>query len=108
MDTSNAPNYTVWGNTRIDNGIGGHTETPKELFSINGYLDLITGDERITYNAFMEESTHVLLTDYRTDIKRKEHWITDDNGNRYDITLVDDPVNMHKHLEIYLKFVGDK
>lgn len=108
MDTSNAPEYCVWGITQVDNGIGGFIETPRELFKIKGYLDLLSGDERTNNNAFMEESTHILLTDYRADIKRKDYWLMDKNNIRYDITLVDDPMNFNNHLEIYLKFIGDK
>lgn len=108
MDTSKCPEYSICGKTQVDNGIGGFTETEGELFSIKGYLDLLTGDERTTNNAFMEDSTHIILTDYRADIKRKKHWLVDADSNRYDITLVDDPLQLHNHLEIYLKFVGDK
>lgn len=28
------------------------------------------------------------------------------NGNVYQILLIDDPMGLHKHLEIYLKYVG--
>lgn len=71
-------------------------------------MDLLSGDEKTSNNSFMEESTHILLTDYRNDINSKEHWLVDENSNRFEITLVDDPINLHKHLEIYLKFTGDK
>lgn len=105
MDTSNCPEYSIMGITQVPNGIGGFIEGDGELFKIKGYLDLLTGDEKTTNNAFMEESTHIFLTDYRTDIKN-ENWIEDSTGKRYNITLVDDPVQLHDHLEIYLKFVG--
>lgn len=108
MDTSKCPEYSIYANTQVDNGIGGFIETQEELFKVKGFLDLLTGDEKTTNNAFMEESTHILLMDYRAGIKAKEHWLVDELGNRYDITLVDDPMNFHRHLEIYLKFVGDK
>lgn len=108
MDTSNCPEYSVWGNTQTDNGIGGFIVKPQELFKIRGYLDLISGDERATNNAFIEESTHILIADYRKDIKAKDNWILDEEDNKYDITLVDDPLKLHHHLEIYLKFAGDK
>ena len=28
------------------------------------------------------------------------------NGEVYEILLIDDPMNMHDHLEIYLRFIG--
>lgn len=38
--------------------------------------------------------------------------VTSDNarmvvdGKVYEILLIDDPMNMHEHLEIYLRFIG--
>lgn len=108
INTNNCPEYIVWGITKQDNGIGGFIETPQELFRIKGYLDLLIGDLKTTNNAFMQESTHVLIANYTTGIRTKDNWITDEDNNRYDITLVDDPLQLHRHLEIYLKFTGDK
>lgn len=110
MDTSRSPSFSVMGIVKKDNGIGGHIEVEEELFTIQGYLDLAQGfganGENTNLNAFLQESTHILITDYREDIKNK-NWIIDSKNNRYDIVLVDDPVSMHDHLEIYLKFIGE-
>ncbi|NFP92411.1 phage head completion protein [Clostridium sporogenes] len=106
MDTSRAPSFSVMGINKKDNGIGGFIEEDGELFKIQGYIDLLTGDEISTNNSFIQESTHILITDFREDINTK-YWIVDSKNNRYDITLVDDPVSMHDHLEIYLKFMGE-
>ncbi|KEH93226.1 phage head completion protein [Clostridium botulinum] len=106
MDTSRAPSFSVTGIIKKDNGIGGHIEKEEELFKIQGYLDLLTGDETNTNNAFIQESSHILISDYREDISNK-NWIIDSKNNRYNIVLVDDPVSMHNHLEIYLKFIGE-
>ncbi|KEH96848.1 head-tail adaptor protein [Clostridium botulinum C/D str. BKT12695] len=93
------------GIVKKDNGIGGFIEKEDELFKMQGYLDLLTGDETNTNNAFIQESSHIIITNYRDDITTK-HWIIDSKNNRYNIVLVDDPVSMHNHLEIYLKFIG--
>lgn len=105
MDTSRAPSFSVMGIVKKDNGIGGFIEKEDELFKMQGYLDLLTGDETNTNNAFIQESSHIIITNYRDDITTK-HWIIDSKNNRYNIVLVDDPVSMHNHLEIYLKFIG--
>jgi len=107
MDTSRAPEYIVCKISQSDNGIGGFVETSQELFKIRGCLDLITGDERYTNNTPMEESTHILITDYRKDITTN-YLVIDEDNNKYEVTLVDDPVKLHHHLEIYLKFIGDR
>ncbi|WP_085829081.1 phage head completion protein [Clostridium massiliodielmoense] len=106
MDTSRAPSFSVMGIVKKDNGIGGFIEKEDELFKMQGYLDLLTGDETNTNNAFIQESSHIIITNYRDDITTK-HWIIDSKNNRYNIVLVDDPVSMHNHLEIYLKFIGE-
>ncbi|AEB75898.1 phage head closure protein [Clostridium botulinum] len=106
MDTSRAPSFSIMEIAKKDNGIGGKIENQTKLFEIKGFLDLLTGDETNTNNAFIQESSHILITDYREDIRNK-NWMVDSNGNRYNIVLVDDPVSMHNHLELYLKFIGE-
>lgn len=110
MDTSKAPSFSVKGIVKKDNGIGGNTEKEDEVFKVQGFLDLAQGfganGENSNLNSFLQESTHILITDYREDISNK-NWIIDSKGNRYNIVLVDDPVSTHHHLEIYLKFIGD-
>ncbi|MBO3312858.1 head-tail adaptor protein [Clostridium perfringens] len=110
MDTSKAPSFSVMKLIKKDNGIGGCTEKENEVFKIQGFLDSAQGfganGENSNLNSFLQESTHILITDYREDISNK-NWIIDSKGNRYNIVLVDDPVSIHNHLEIYLKFVGD-
>lgn len=74
--------------------------------SLLGWLDLSNGDSRYTHDAKLQESTHIFITDY-TAIDRK----TDDkrlmvNGSVYDVLLIDDPMELHQQLEIYLRFVG--
>lgn len=106
LDTSNCPYFQVTRLKKVDNGIGGFVETPIDLFVIQGYLDMLSGNEGTTFNAFLNESTHVLLTDYRDDLNTK-CVLKDDKGNTFNITFIDDPVGLNDHLEVYLKHVGD-
>ncbi|ELC8400415.1 head-tail adaptor protein [Clostridium perfringens] len=110
MDTSKAPSFSVMKLIKKDNGIGGKVEKENEVFKIQGFLDLAQGfganGENSNLNSFLQESTHILITDYKEDISNK-NWIIDSKGNRYNIVLVDDPLSIHHHLEIYLKFIGD-
>lgn len=80
----------------------------KDRINLHGWLDLSTGDSKYTnFNAKVQESTHIFLCDYRQLSE-----ITSENarmlvrGEIYDILLIDDPMGMHEHLEIYLRFVG--
>ncbi|MDW5300753.1 MAG: head-tail adaptor protein [Sedimentibacter sp.] len=92
--------------TKVPNGIGGFTEEDVKINTVlKGWIDLLSGEgQQLTHNADIQDSTHVLITDYRTDIKKGMK--ISDSTNKYLITLVDDPVSMHHHLEIYLRFEG--
>lgn len=81
-------------------------ETVQELV---GWLDLSGGESQYAvYDTKIQESTHIFLADYR-ELDRE---ITAENsrviieGRIYDVMLIDDPMEMHRHLEIYLKYTG--
>ena len=71
---------------------------------LNGFLDYLSGEGSYsTYNSKLSDSTHVFVCDYvefKFDIRKHSLLI---DGEVYDITFVDDPMNLHKHLEIFLK-----
>lgn len=85
----------------------------KELF---GFLDLMGGDSKYsTYSAKIQESTHIFICDYTNltvNVGLEQIEITSENsrmqinGKLYDILLIDDPMELHQHLEIYLKYAG--
>lgn len=76
---------------------------------ITGFLDLSTGDSKYTtYNAKIQESTHIFLADYKeldSRIKAENSRMVI-NGKVYDIMVIDDPMELHKQFEIYLKYTG--
>lgn len=95
--------------TSEKNAIGESVLSFETIHSINGFLDLSSGDAKYTnYDAKIQESTHVFVCDYLQLDKRikaeNSRMVVD--GNNYDVTLIDDPMNLHQHLEIYLKFTG--
>lgn len=88
------------------NKIGERIQNWSTIYSLIGWLDLSGGDSKYTYDAKLQESTHIFITDY-APIDRKPHnkrLVV--NGTVYDILLIDDPMELHQQLEIYLKFVG--
>jgi len=95
--------------TTTKNAIGEAVQEWKTVQSILGFLDLQAGDSKYTtFNAKMQESTHIFIADYvplDASIKAENSRMVID-GNRYDVMLIDDPMGLHKHLEIYLKFTG--
>lgn len=72
-----------------------------------GWLDLISGDSRYDYKAKIEDSTHIFISDYvdlsDVDIEESRAFI---KGEIYEIKYIDDPMELHAQLEIYLKKVG--
>jgi hypothetical protein len=91
------------------NIIGSCDKTWETVDDITGYLDLSTGDSKYTtYNAKIQESTHVFLADYKkldSRIKAENSQMVI-NDKVYDIMVIDDPMELHKQLEIYLKYTG--
>ena len=76
--------------------------------SIVGFLDYAGGDARLTFNAKVQESTHLFLCDYNQTVAKlsaEESRAVIDN-KIYNILLIDNPMELNQHLEIYLKYVG--
>lgn len=88
------------------NPIGEQEEKWSTLKIIRGYLDLISGDSKYeTYNAKIQESTHVFICDYTPlGVSVNARLIVD--GKNYDVMFIDNPMNLNRQLEIYLKMVG--
>lgn len=91
------------------NEIGEATVVWEEAFGLLGWLGLQTGGANYNnFNAKIEESTHVFLTDYHSGV----YALADQDtrmiikGNTYDVLLIDNPDEMNEQLEIYLKKVG--
>ena len=92
------------------NAIGERVQEWETVQSINGWLDLSSGDSKYTtYNAKIQESTHVFVADYvplDSRIKAENSRVVDEDGLVYDVMLLDDPMKLHEQWEIYLKFTG--
>ena len=91
------------------NAIGESVKAWTDVQTIKGWLDLGSGDSRYTtYNAKIQESTHVFIADFVPLDSRitAENARAIINGKRYDITLIDNPMELNEQLEIYLKYTG--
>jgi hypothetical protein len=88
------------------NDLGERIPEWETVQTLTGWLDLTDGDSKYTYNAKLQESTHVFLCDY-TEIDRSagdKRMVA--NGMTFDVLLIDDPMELHHQLEIYLRYVG--
>lgn len=80
-----------------------------DAYSFKGILSLQSGDSKYTsFNAKIEESTHIILCDYDANIYAfaNQNVRIMAKGKMYDVLLIDNPDELDKQLEIYLKFVG--
>lgn len=102
---------TIQVPTITKNAIGEHVETWENVQTIKGWLDLSGGNSGYTsYDAKIQESTHIFIADYvKLNYKiQAENSRAIINGKRYDIMLIDNPMEMGSgsQLEIYLKYTG--
>ena len=88
------------------NHIGEQIQSWVNVRAMKGWLDLSTGDARYTYNAKLQESTHIFITDYVPIDQRPHDKRMVINGLVYEVLMIDDPMGLHQQLEISLKFVG--
>ena len=97
--------------TTTKNSIGEQVKSWADAQTLKGWLDLLAGDSRYTtYNAKIQESTHIFIADYipLADGIQAENSRMTINGKIYDILLIDNPMEMGSgsQLEIYLRYTG--
>lgn len=94
------------------NEIGEQAQHWTDAATLRGWLDLSGSDARqdmyTAYNAKIQQSTHVFVAEYA----QLPGGISAENcrlicgGKRYDVLLIDNPMELCAQLEIYLKYVG--
>ncbi len=92
--------------TSVKNAFGEKTETWNDLVSIKGFLDFTGGDGsyKSNFKGAVEETTHLFLCDYvKFDVKPTQCRMMID-GKCYDVLMIDNPMNLNRHLEIMLKY----
>lgn len=94
--------------TTTRNAIGEMTAEWRTAKTLTGFLDLQSGEAKYSsFNAKIQESTHVFVCDY-VDLggitAEGSRLVVGDDV--YDVTLIDDPMGLHRHLEIFLTYRG--
>lgn len=99
--------FVIQEEKSIPDGIGGHITEWNPVMGVKGYIDLVTGTNlNPIQNAFIEESTHVLIVPNFTPGITDEMRILDQHNRFYLITYADDPVGVGHHNEVYCKYGG--
>lgn len=89
------------------NAIGERIQAWADVQTLTGWLDLQSGDSKYaTHNAKLQESTHIFICDHVTVDRNASDKRLKVNGVVYDVLLIDDPMELHQQLEIYLRYVG--
>jgi len=106
-------NAVIQVNTTTKNAIGEQVKEWKDVQTLHGWLDLVTG--RSGYSNFhtkIQESTHIFIGDYvkldsRIEAENSRMVI---KGKMYDIMLIDNPMELEagSQWEIYLKYTGGR
>lgn len=97
---------TIQVMTTSKNRIGEDIPSWVDSQPLTGYIDLLAGDSLRQYSSKIQESTHLFIGDYVPVTAKPENSRFVVDGDAYEITLIDDPMNLHQHLEIYLKYLG--
>lgn len=106
----------IGGNTNLilkiksqtENEIGEKITQWVDYKTIKGFLDFASETTgRSKYNSKIVESTHVFVCDYLDIGKEETELMAYHNNKQYEITYIDDPMGLHYHLEIFLKYIGD-
>lgn len=95
--------------TTAANEIGELVQTWTDAQTFKGWLDLSSGNSSYTtFHTKLQESTHCFISDFVTldSTIVSENCRMVINGKRYDVLLIDDPMELHEQLEFYLKFTG--
>ena len=89
------------------NAIGEKSQEWSDVTVLRGWLDLSSGDSKYNiHNTKLQESTHIFICDYKTVDRKATNKRLKVNGDVYDVLLIDDPMELHQQLEIYLRYVG--
>lgn len=103
MSKSKKPFVVKRFDNKTENEIGQPINSWTDHKTIYGYMDMMSGNEQ--EQAYLEESTHILITWDIVDVTSKDRIYNERKGETYEITYVDNPMELDSQLEIYCKVV---
>ena len=94
--------------SQVKNEIGEEVTSWTDYKTIHGFMDFMSESTgKASFNSKIVESTHVFVCDYIDIDKSVIELMAYHNNKEYEITYIDDPMGLHYHLEIFLKYIGD-
>jgi head-tail adaptor len=101
-------NLVLKRKSQVKNEIGEEVVSWVDYKTIHGFMDFMSeATGRTNFNSKIVESTHVFVCDYVEIDKSEIELAAFHNNKEYEITYIDDPMGLHYHLEIFLKYIGD-
>lgn len=92
--------------TTSKNAFGEVENTWEDVTVIKGFLDYTGGDAsyKSKYKGAIEETTHLFICDFVTlEVTPTTCRLLCDDKT-YDILMIDNPMDLNKHLEFFLKY----
>lgn len=96
------------------NVVGEYEEVWSDVGTVLGWLDFASGQNDVqAYNAKLQDTTHYFICDFfRWKEATQDASITSENsrlvvgGKIYNILLIDNPMELNQHMEVFLQYVG--
>ena len=94
--------------TTSKNAFGEKVESWSDVQLLKGFLDFTGGDGsyKSNFKGSVEETTHIFICDYNEAVAKTQpttsRLLIDEQI--YDVLMIDDPMSLHQHLEIMLKY----
>lgn len=96
------------------NAIGEHTESWNTVGTVLGWLDYQSGQNAVQqYNTKIQDTTHFFMCDhFRWVTATQDAKVTSENsrlilnGETYNVLMIDNPMNLNQHIEVFLQYVG--
>ena len=94
--------------TAEKNAFGEVVHVWQDIQTIKGFLDYTGGDasHKSNFKGAIEETSHIFICDYvALQVTPTNCRLLCDN-KVYDVLMIDNPMGLNKHLEIFLKYNG--
>lgn len=96
---------TLQTKTTTKNAFGEKITAWEDVKTFNGFLDYTGGDSshKTSFKGDIEETTHIFICDFvALDVTPTKCRLLSDH-KIYDVLMIDNPMGLNKHLEIFLK-----
>ncbi|MEO7904637.1 MAG: phage head closure protein [Candidatus Saccharimonadales bacterium] len=88
--------------TTVDTGYGGTVQEYVPHVTLNGFIDMLSGNEVIAADKLGRKSSHILISFEIGDVRQEDRVIH--YNEQYRVAYVDNPMGMNRQMEISLEW----